>query len=310
MKLVTYQIGFAPRLGAVVDELVVDLADAGERLDRPLPTIMQDLIDGGDRQWDIARAVIANPPSESLVARNEVQLLSPLPRPLRLRDCVLFVEHTANGLRRIGKPVSQEYYNQVIYFNCDHTHMYGHDADVPWLRHSKWIDYELEMACVIGKTVINAAPETAADCIFGYTIFNDWSARDTQMKFMEGGQGPCEGKDFANSLGPWIVTADEIADPYDLAMTARVNGEIWSSGSTSSMTHRFDKPIVQFSRDRTLMAGEVLGSGAVLNGCAAELGKSLEIGDVVELEIESLGVLRNRVVAPATPRPSPDPEDG
>lgn len=306
MKLVTYRTaGLAPRLGAMVGDHVVNLGDAGERLGVEMPIAMQELIEGGERLWDAARTILADPPSESLISREEVTLLAPLPRPLRLRDCVLFVEHTANGLKRIGKPVSQEYYDQVIYFNCDHTHIYGPDADVPWLRHSSWIDYELEIACVIGKTVMNATLEDAADCIFGYTIFNDWSARDTQMKFMEGGQGPCEGKDFANSLGPCIVTADEIADPYDLAMTGRVNGEIWSSGSTSSMTHRFDKPIVQFSRDRTLLAGEVLGSGAVLNGCAAELGKSLAIGDVVELEIEGLGILRNRVVAPMTDYAAP-----
>ena len=301
MKLVTYQIGFGQRLGAILGDNIVDLADASSRLALPLPDSMQSLIDGGERLWDVARAVIAKAPHESLIAERDVRLLSPLPRPVRLRDCVLFVEHTAKGLKSIGKPVSDEYYNQVIYFNCDHTHMYGHDTDVPWIRHSHFIDYELEIACVIGKTVLNATPDNAADCIFGYTIFNDWSARDTQMKFMDAGQGPCEGKDFANSLGPWIVTADEIPDPYNLAMIARVNGETWSSGSTSSMTHRFDKPIVQFSRDRTLVAGEVLGSGAVLNGCAAELGKRLAIGDVVELEIESLGILRNRVVASPAP---------
>ena len=297
MRLVTYQAAFEQRLGALVGDDILDLVDAGARLALPLPATMQALIDCGERQWDIAREVIAAAPSESLIARSDVRLLSPLPRPVRLRDCVLFVEHTANGLKSIGQTISDEYYRQVIYFNCDNTHMYGHDADVPWLRHSKWIDYELEMACVIGKTILNATPENAADCIFGYTIYNDWSARDTQMTFMKAGQGPAEGKDFANSLGPSIVTADEITDPYALAMTARVNGEQWSDGSTSSMTHRFDKPIVQFSRDRTLVAGEVLGSGAVLNGCAAERGKSLAIGDIVELEIEGLGILRNRVVS-------------
>jgi 2-keto-4-pentenoate hydratase/2-oxohepta-3-ene-1,7-dioic acid hydratase in catechol pathway len=298
MRLVTYRTGSEERLGALVsDDRILDLEAAGERLGQAIPSSMQALIEAGNRTWDIARDLIQRAPEEALVAVGAARLLAPLPRPIRLRDCVLFVEHTARGLASMGKHVSEQYYRQVIYFNADHTHVSGPEDEVRWPRHSRFIDYELEIACVIGRTVLNATPETAADAIFGYTIFNDWSARDVQMKFMDAGQGPCEGKDFDNTLGPCIVTADEIEDPYALSMTARVNGEVWSEGSTASMTHRFDKPIVQFSRDRTLLAGEVLGSGAVLNGSAAEQGKRLTLGDVVELEIEGIGVLRNRVVS-------------
>src|SRR5690606_15570397 len=132
---------------------------------------------------------------------------------------------------------------------------------------------------------------------FGYTIFNDWSARDLQMPFMKGQLGPGAGKDFANSIGPCIVTADEIENPYSLRMTAKVNGELWSDGSTSSMHYSFDDAVRLLSADRLLVPGEIIGSGTVLSGCGFELGRALSIGDVVELEIDGIGCLRNRVVA-------------
>ena len=139
-------------------------------------------------------------------------------------------------------------------------------------------------------------PGRARDHIFGYTIFNDWSARDVQIAVMSANLGPGEGKDFANGLGPCIATPDEFADPYALAMTAHVNGELWSQGSTGTMHHSFEDAIVQFSRERTLHAGEVLGSGTVLSGCGFELDRRLAEGDVVELAVEGIGTLRNRIV--------------
>lgn len=261
---------------------------------------MQALIEGGQRIWDAAREAIASTPDEAVVPLAGTRLLSPLPRPIRIRDCCMMIEHMVNGYAKhpeLGKTVHPEFYRQVIYYNADHLHVFGHDDDIRWPRHSKDIDYELEWACVIGRTVENVREEDALSEIFGFTIFNDWSARDVQIPFMMGDLGPGEGKDFANSLGPCIVTLDEFEDPYALRMTARVNGEQWSSGLTGSMTHKFEKAIAQFSRDRPLYAGEVIGSGTVLEGCGAELGKYLNLGDVVELEVEGIGVLRNRVVS-------------
>ena len=158
------------------------------------------------------------------------------------------------------------------------------------------MDYELEWACVIGPGGRDIPPGRARDHIFGYTIFNDWSARDVQIAVMSANLGPGEGKDFANGLGPCIATPDEFADPYALAMTAHVNGELWSQGSTGTMHHSFEDAIVQFSRERTLHAGEVLGSGTVLSGCGFELDRRLAEGDVVELAVEGIGTLRNRIV--------------
>jgi 2-keto-4-pentenoate hydratase/2-oxohepta-3-ene-1,7-dioic acid hydratase in catechol pathway len=196
------------------------------------------------------------------------------------------------------KPVFRE---KCIYYNADHLSVSGPDVDIVWPSYSEWIDYELEWACIVGPSGRDISPADAAAHVFGYTIFNDWSARDVQLPVMEAMLGPGEGKDFpgAFGLGPCIVTPDEIGDPYDLAMTAHVNGELWSRGSTGTMHHSFEDAIVQFSREKTLHAGEVIGSGTVLSGCGFELGRRLSPGDVVQLEIENIGVLRNRVTRAA-----------
>jgi 2-keto-4-pentenoate hydratase/2-oxohepta-3-ene-1,7-dioic acid hydratase in catechol pathway len=160
------------------------------------------------------------------------------------------------------------------------------------------MDFELEFAAVIGIAGRDIRPENALDHVFGYTVFNDFSARDEQFRAMAGKLGPGKGKDFdnANALGPCIVTSDEIGDPYSLNMTARVNGEEWSNGHTSSMFHRFEQVIAHISRSETIHPGEVLGSGTVGTGCGLEQNRYLQSGDVVELEIERIGVLRNRVL--------------
>jgi 2-keto-4-pentenoate hydratase/2-oxohepta-3-ene-1,7-dioic acid hydratase in catechol pathway len=186
----------------------------------------------------------------------------------------------------------------VIYYNADHNELSGDGDDIVWPSKWQWIDYELEWACVMGAPARNVKAENAYAHIFGYTIFNDWSLRDVQMQVMEANLGPGEGKDFAgsNSLGPCIATADEFYDPYKLTMLARVNGEEWSRGSTSGMHHSFEDAIAQFSRASEVRAGEIIGSGTVLTGCGFELDRKLQDGDVVELEVEGIGVLRNRVV--------------
>jgi 2-keto-4-pentenoate hydratase/2-oxohepta-3-ene-1,7-dioic acid hydratase in catechol pathway len=160
------------------------------------------------------------------------------------------------------------------------------------------MDFELEMACVIGRRCRDVSRDEAHACIFGYTIFNDLSARDAQMLEMPAMLGPCKGKDFddANVMGPVITTADEIGDPYDLYMRARVNGDTWCDASSSTMNITFADMIVHISRGETLHPGEVIGSGTVGGGCGMELGRFLESGDIVELEIEKIGVLRTRVL--------------
>jgi 2-keto-4-pentenoate hydratase/2-oxohepta-3-ene-1,7-dioic acid hydratase in catechol pathway len=294
MKLVTFRDGAAQCVGAVVEGGVLDLVGSASLLGVTVPTTMQALIDGGPSAWDIARDLVEAAPTRCV--KTNARLCAPLPRPVRLRDASLFLEHMEAAYRKTHRALPEEFKRQVIYYNADHIHVFGPDADVPWPRASTWIDYELEWGCVIGHPGANIARSDAARHIFAFTIFNDWSARDLQFAFMSGNLGPGAGKDFANSLGPCIVTVDEFEDPYALAMTARVNGETWSSGTTGSMHWKFEDAIAQLSADRPLVAGEIIGSGTVLGGCGFELDRRLALGDVVELELEGIGILKNKVV--------------
>jgi 2-keto-4-pentenoate hydratase/2-oxohepta-3-ene-1,7-dioic acid hydratase in catechol pathway len=324
MRLVTFERSGRQRLGGLLsDARIVDLGQARRRqngvADAALES-MQALIEGGQEVWDRARAVLKAPPEEDVLDRASVKLLAPLPKPVRLRDCSLFLEHMAaalklareqaaaaapdadsadrerNNPRYVMQPIFRD---RVIYYNADAGSVSGPDVDIKWPAESKWMDYELEWACVVGKTARNVSRSEARAHIFGYTILNDWSARDVQIAVMAANLGPGEGKDFDGGygLGPCIATPDEFLDPYKLTMTAKVNGEEWSRGSTSSMHHTFEDAIVQFSREKWIRAGEVIGSGTVLSGCGFELGRQLKSGDVVELEVEEIGVLRNKVVA-------------
>lgn len=293
MRLISFRGQSEESIGALHhDGFVVDFA----AVDARLPASMQALIEAGEEALSIARALTLRAPAAARRSLADVELLAPLPCPVRLRDASLFLEHMEAGLARLGKTMSAEFRRQVIYYNADHLNVFGPECDIPWPAASEWIDYELEWACVVGKTGLDIAPDDARLHIVGFTIFNDWSARDLQFPFMEAGLGPGAGKDFANSIGPCIATLDEFEDPYALTMSAHVNGELWSSGSTASMAHRFEDAIVQFSRSRRLFAGEIIGSGTVLNGCGFELDRRLAIGDVVDLQVEGIGSLRNKVV--------------
>jgi 2-keto-4-pentenoate hydratase/2-oxohepta-3-ene-1,7-dioic acid hydratase in catechol pathway len=317
MKLVTFETDGAPRLGALVGEGgVLDLTGAAPG--KAEFASLQALIEAGERTWDQARELVAKGSAGPLLARSDVRLLAPLPRPVRLRDCSLFLEHMEKALLKMARTLAEAqpdpeaayrellatgrydlkpiFREQVLYYNANHLAVIAPEEDLVWPSYSQWMDYELEWACVVGRGGSDISAADARGHIFGYTIFNDWSARDVQLPIMEAQLGPGEGKDFANGLGPCVVTADEFADPYALTMTARVNGEEWSRGSTGTMQHSFEDALVQFAREKRLCPGEVVGSGTVLSGCGFELGRRLAAGDLVELEIEGIGVLRNRIV--------------
>ena len=308
MKLITFEAGGEPRLGAVLDGVrVVDLAAAFLRRhghNEPALTGMLAFIDAGAAGRAAAEAVVADPPEEDVVDLGDVRLLAPLPEPRQIRDFLCFEQHLKNSFaqaeRMTGRAfeIPKVWYDQPIYYKANRFSVVGPDAEVRWPHYAELLDYELELACIIGRRGVDIARDDAADHIFGYTIFNDVSARDAQLREMAGQLGPAKGKDFdtGNVLGPWIVTADELGDPYTLAMTARVNGEEWSRGSSGTMHHRFEDIIAFVSQSETLHPGEVLGSGTVGTGCGLEQGRYLSPGDVVELEIERIGVLRNRIV--------------
>jgi 2-keto-4-pentenoate hydratase/2-oxohepta-3-ene-1,7-dioic acid hydratase in catechol pathway len=324
MRLITFEQSGQQKLGGLLgDACVLDLNAAQKRKSGntdPAFVSMQSLIEAGPAAWDRTRTLLTAPTEEDVIDSSSVRVLAPLPRPVRLRDCSLFLEHMENALRLardravaaapdaesaerernnpryIMQPIFKE---RVIYYNADAGSVSGPDDNIIWPKESKWIDYELEWACVVGKTARDVSPKDARSHVFGYTIFNDWSARDVQIAVMAANLGPGEGKDFAGGygLGPCIATPDEFDDPYKLTMTAKINDEEWSRGTTASMHHSFEDAIVQFSRGKWIRAGEVIGSGTVLSGCGFELGRQLAFGDAVELQIEGIGTLRNKIVA-------------
>ena len=212
-----------------------------------------------------------------------------------LRDFIAFEQHIRAARGRRGDDIPEAWYRMPIYYKGNHRSLLGHDQQLTWPRYSQRMDYELELACIIGKEGIDITEDEAGSYIGGYAVMNDWSARDIQMEEMSVGLGPSKGKDFGTSLGPWIVTPDEF-NPADARMTARINGELWSDGNIGQIHWSFLQMIAHVSMDEVLYPGDILGSGTVGGGCGLELDRWLQSGDVVELEVEGIGVLRNRVV--------------
>jgi len=217
---------------------------------------------------------------------DEVDFRPPVLHPPAVRDFYAFEQHvkTARALR--GQEVPPEWYEIPVFYFSNPAAIYGHGDEIPYPPDTKELDYELEAAAIIG----------ANEQIAGFTIMNDWSARDLQRAEMKVGLGPAKGKDFATSLGPILVTADEF-EGRSGTMIARVNGEERSRGNLADMHHSWDAIVAHAARNTRLRPGDVLGSGTVGTGCILEHGDGrwLQRGDVVELEIEGIGVLRNRV---------------
>lgn len=242
-----------------------------------------------------------------LLPRGETRLMAPLPRPRSLRDFYAFEQHVATARGQRGQPVPPAWYRMPVFYFGNHGAIYGPDEPIPIPR-TEQLDYELEVACVIGRQGRNIASDEVWDYVAGFTIMNDWSARDVQREEMSVGLGPAKGKDFATSLGPYLVTLDELeaessmdGERFELDMVARVNGREYSRGNLGDMHYTWGQIVAQASRDTTLYPGDVIGSGTVGGGCILELtpeavGGWLEPDDVVELEVSGLGRLRNRIV--------------
>ena len=238
------------------------------------------------------------------VHSSDYRLAAPIPRPTQFRDSMCFFQHIEQCATARRSPNAEPYQlpgiyrRQPVYYIGNRMSVAAPGQDIHWPRYSKVMDFELELACVIGKQGKNLTPENALDHIFGFTIFNDFSARDAQGREMEGRLGPAKGKHFdgGNVFGPCVVTTDEIGDPQRLRMQARVNGETWCDNSSSTMNWTFGQLLAHITADETLYPGEVIASGTVGNGCGLEHSRFLNDGDIVELEIENIGVLRNRVV--------------
>jgi 2-keto-4-pentenoate hydratase/2-oxohepta-3-ene-1,7-dioic acid hydratase in catechol pathway len=308
MRWVTFTETAVPaeRTGVVVDgrihacppgtALLHLLGDDGERLSAAAETARRDPRDVFDL--------------------DAVHLRAPIPHPPTVRDFYAFEQHVRTARQRRGLEMDPDWYELPVFYFSNPYAICGPDDDVPIPPGSAELDYELEVAAVIGRGGADLDPEQAQRSIAGYCVMNDWSARDLQRREMKLSMGPVKGKDFATSMGPALVTPDELEDTkrdraYDLAMTATVNGVEYSRASLADIFWSFGEMIAYASRGTRVEAGDVIGSGTCGTGCILELSMVhgqdrypwLQPGDVVELSVERLGTLRNRVVAGSPLRP-------
>ncbi|GAA4127043.1 fumarylacetoacetate hydrolase family protein [Actinomadura keratinilytica] len=300
MRFATWDDGNAVTAGVVGDEGL-----------HPLPpdTAVLDLVGAGlPAAIEAGTQALSRPP----VPLADVRLLPPL-QPTAIRDFVAFEEHVEGVVMSVGdgSGVVPEWYEAPTFYFTNPYPLYGAHDDVPVPPGSALFDFELEVAAVVGRKVASEPPERLRDAVFGYTILNDWSARDLQRREMKVLLGPAKGKDAATTLGPWLVTADELERFRDddgflaLEMRVSVNGVEIGRDLLSNMGWPFEELVSYASRGTTLRPGDVLGSGTCGNGgCLAELwGRRggldpapLRPGDVVEMSVEGIGTIRNRVV--------------
>ena len=287
------------------DGRLLDLALAAEHRDEDTALFvdMLSVIYTEDRALDLARTLIADADDRAILQSDEVTFCPPI-LPVQYRDCLVFEVHLTNCFTAMEAATGQSYkvapvwYEQPIYYKGNRLSFIGHGQDVIWPGYADFLDVELELAIVVGRKGKDIRPEDGPAHIFGYTILNDMSARDAQMREMPGQLGPAKGKDFdtGNILGPFILTADEVTHPVALNMELRVNGERWGGGNSRDMQHDFGAILAHISASETIYPGEVIGSGTVGTGCGLEIGRRLAPGDRFELEIENIGTLANRIV--------------
>src|SRR5512143_1192117 len=267
MKLITYS-AFAKshQPGLLADGAIFPLPFAS----------MLDLIEAGEKGLERARRAAEG----KRIALEDASLHAPILRPTTLRDAYAFETHVKTANANRGQEVPAEWYKFPIFYFTNPNNIFGPDDEIPYPSYTNELDYELEIAALIGKPGRDIRPEDAPKHIFGFTIFNDWSARDIQREEMKVRLGPAKGKDFASSLGPYLVTIDEFAERaterpgvFDMEMIARVNGQEKSRGNLKDMFWSFGEIIARAADSVDLMPGEVIGSGTVGTGCLLELTK-------------------------------------
>jgi len=330
VKIVTYvPTGTAPhsegRAGLLRNDLILDLATLSSWAARngltglALPESTLALLRMGPDGMAAARealALAAQARPEDLRAEaglahptGETQLRTPVPDPPTLRDFYAFEQHVKAARARRNVGMIPEWYEIPVFYFSNTAALFGADEDVPYPRLSNELDFELEVAAVIGQAGMDISADDAPGYIAGYMVMNDWSARDLQRHEMKMNLGPAKGKDFATSLGPWLVTPDELVDKrigsgkderYDLAITGAINGDELTHANLKDLYYTFPQMVERAAQHVRLRPGDIIGSGTCGTGCILELGTErhrwLRPGDVVEMGVERLGVLRNRIV--------------
>ncbi len=318
MKLATFiNSAGEPAIGVVDVQggTILDLQAANGSAS-PMFRDMLALMDAGDEGLAAARDLVkrsAGGANRTPLA--SAKLLAPVPEPRQIRDCNNFEQHMRGariGMEKLkarlaGKPepkaedvnttIHPVNYKHIVFYISNRLNVSGPDAEIEWPAYTEWLDFEGEIGFFIGKRGKDIPREKALEHVFGYTIFNDFSARDQQADEMEGRMGPTKGKSFdtSNVVGPWIVTRDEIPDYRAMTATVRINGEVKGQGNTAEMIHPYEDIIAYISRNETLYPGELIGTGTLGGCCALETGAWPQDGDVVEIDVDKIGVLRNRV---------------
>ncbi|MBV8300758.1 MAG: fumarylacetoacetate hydrolase family protein [Candidatus Dormibacteraeota bacterium] len=304
MRWVSFRDGAGAERTGLVDSGRIQALPPGE-------TLLGLLGDDGERLASAADRASRDP--ADVVALATATLLAPVPHPPTVRDFYAFEQHVRTARQRRGLDMDPDWYELPVFYFSNPYAVTGPDAIIPIAPGSQEMDYELEVAAVIGRGGNDLNPENAESHIAGYCVMNDWSARDVQRREMKLSMGPVKGKDFATSLGPMLVTPDELQDArkdhaFDLMMTATVNGVEYSRASLADIYYSFGEMLAYASRGTRVEPGDVVGSGTCGTGCILELSLVhgserfpwLREGDVVELTVERLGTLRNTVGSPAT----------
>jgi 2-keto-4-pentenoate hydratase/2-oxohepta-3-ene-1,7-dioic acid hydratase in catechol pathway len=296
VKLVTFEIatprGPAERLGALRGAKIVDL----NLVDPAVPPDLLALLDGGPEIVDRARKALDSADEKSVVSA--IELKAPLSRPRSLRDFFAFEDHAKAGAARRNEPLQKEWYDQPVYYKGNPREIYGPGATIPWPSFTRKLDFEFEIAAVVGKAGRDISVADAPEHIAGYMVMNDCSARDIQKNEMVCRMGPAKGKDFATVLGPWFVTSDEWPKGEIPPLAVRVNGEEWSRSNGIQPYWNFSVMLSHASQNETMLPGDLLGSGTYFKGCGLDQDRWIKPGDELELDAGPLGVLKNKVGAP------------
>ncbi|WP_202318538.1 fumarylacetoacetate hydrolase family protein [Archaeoglobus neptunius] len=327
MKLVTFEVQGVERIGFLLNGKVVDLTLSyatylrnieGETTplriaNARIPPDMLKFLDGEDKALleakkaceyvsnmiENGKEVRAPNGAEVAYEMDIVRLKAPIPRPRLMVDFSTFEEHVKMAYEKLGMDVPKEWYQIPVGYKMNPSSVIGTGEPIVWPKFTQLLDYELELGIVIGKKGRDIKKEDAYEHVFGYTIVNDVSARDIELLELRAMPlGPLKSKDFDNGtvIGPCIVTRDEIKDPHNLKMIARVNGEVWSEANTKDMYWKIPDLIEHLSRDQTIYPGTVILSGTPGGGCGMHLGRLIRPGDIIEMEIEGIGTIRNQVV--------------
>ncbi len=303
MKLLTYDSGSGPRCGVLREDLVIDVT-ALLGVEHSLCDVRA-LLELGDSPIDRLRNALASDIAAPAVPLSMVRLRAPVLQPPTVRD---FFSYEGHASGQGSRTLHEAWYRLPVFYFSNTLRIFGHEDVVPFPSATDRLDFELELGCVIGREGSDIRSADALDYIAGFCIFNDWSARDLQFDEMAVGLGPAKGKDSATTLGPWLVTTDELAPRLrdgrlHVECTVRVNGDVWldrGDGGTAHFT--WGDFVERASKDSRIVPGDVLGSGTASGGSVPEAiargidsARYLQPGDVVELEVEGIGTLRNRL---------------